>query len=956
MKVHKNNIYHRLSRIVTGGDLDLPASDPRLKSDFLRNNIIFSIAASILLCIIALIGVIGTNMPFGGRYILPVINATVVYLLIFLINLVFLRLLLYEQRKPAPEMNHSHARLICHLFMNVNMVLASLTFFTTQENSSFFFEYILITAIVYLVPCSDIPSFVQNAVFNILPILFVLIFSHHVLAWQDLVDIVALHIICAFVNWIRWLSFLRTEAVLFSVENKKDLYYTRSLTDALTSLLNRYALRKDFSGYVNQKLCVALIDLDSFKKSNDTYGHDYGDRILEQTGKNLKSAFHDYGDRCYRYGGDEFLVITRDSSRLFYQKLKQFRNLCEDDRESGDNGSSAHISCSIGYCTGIPHSESELRTLIKIADDYLYKAKNEGRDGMKGRLSLTDTSLKLAAEQLSSSNRIISMDDAAKLFAQNNMSDKAWSIAYLNVNRYSEINEALGFRNSQILLEKIRRTVLRHFPDSVLVNRELDHFVLYAVLPDAEFTQQVRRVQTDVAGLESRRMVILRAGIYHHHESDAPADFLTGMYNARYASNQANDVSTGDNYLRVYDEELEQKRTKEAFVHSNFMAALDAGNFVPYYQPIVGSLSGTTYGFEALSRWIDPDRGIIPPGDYVPYLEESSEAYRLDLYLLEHVCRDIHKYKDRLPSRLFVNVNLSQTDFKIMNMPDEIERIVSKYQIPKEQIQFEITESAFAEKKLIHDAVKLLNKRGYRVWMDDFGIGQSSLSAFNNYEVQGVKIDQSFFADLASQRTKIIIRSIVELCHETGSLMIAEGVETAEQLWYAQQWGMNFIQGFFFSKPLPLGELLNSPFIKNKTDEATDRFYQTAAEVSLSNNFLPRSRSPHNQEQLRFARAVIVQYPDQSLNLLRINTDMQELVKDSVVTFNRYQYSLREDFSLTLRLREVIQKIDAQKPTRDFTVELNGRKYYGRLSLLAQKSNDEMTSYLLSLANFVIAS
>ena len=953
MKIHKNNLYHRLSRIVTGGDLDLPASDPRLKSDFLRNNIVFSIAAAILLCIIALIGVIGTNMPFGGRYILPVINATVVYLLILLINLIFLRLFIYEQKKPALEMKQSHAGLIYRLFMSINMVLASLTFFTTQENSSFFFEYILITVIVYLVPCSDFPALVQNAFFNLLPMTIILIRFHHVLAWQDLVDIVALHIICTFVNWIRWLSFLRTEAVLFSVENKKDLYYTRSLTDALTSLLNRYALRRDFAGYVNQKLCVALIDLDSLKKSNDTYGHAYGDRVLELTGKKLKSAFQDYEDRCYRYGGDEFLVISRDSSRLFYQKLKQFRNLCEN---TGNNEGSVKVSCSIGYCTGIPHSEAELRTLVKIADDYLYKAKSEGKSMMKGSLSLAGVSLKQLSERLSESNSVMSIDDATKLFEQNRMSRKSWSIAYMNINHYAEINETLGYRRGQNILETISRTILQYFPDSVLIHRELDHFVLYSTMSDREFIRRIRRIQMETSDLESRQMLILRAGIYHHHDADPPTDFLIGMYNARYAADRANDATSGDHYLRVYDSEMDQNRAKETFVHNNFMAALNAGNFVPYYQPIVGSLSGTTCGFEALSRWIDPQKGIIPPGDYIPYLEESCEAYRLDLYLLERVCGDLQKYRDMFPSKLFVNVNLSQTDFKIMNMPEEIERIVSRYQIPKEQIQFEITESAFAEKNLIHDAVKSLNRRGYRVWMDDFGVGQSSLSAFNNYEVQGVKIDQSFFADLASQRTKIIIRSIVDMCHETGSLMIAEGVETAEQLWYAQQWGMYFIQGFFFSKPLPLRELLNSPFIKNQTDEATDRFYQTAAEVNLSNNSLPRSRNPQNQEPLQLTRAVIVQYPDQSLNLLRINTDMQELVKGSVDTVNRYQYSLREDFSLTVRLREVIQRIDAQNPVCDFTAVLNGCTYHGRLSLLAQKSNDEMAAYLLNLANFVIAS
>lgn len=950
MKVRREKFLQRLAKLIVGRDLDLSAvKDPRLKSDILKNNIFYSITASILVCILALIGVIGSVLSLEKGYVLSGVNATSAYLILFLTNVVFLRLVLYEQKKPGDDITRGHAALIFHLFCGINMVLASLTFFTTQRNSSFFFEYILVTIIVYLLPLSDIPSFIRNAAINIVTMIFVLCFLRHNIAWQDLVDIVALHLICGFVNWVRWISFLHTEGMLFSIESTRDLYYTKSRTDALTTLLNRYALRKDFPGYINQKLSLALIDLDSFKQYNDNYGHEYGDKVLEKTGKKLRHVFHDYEDRCYRYGGDEFLIISRDNAQSFSQKLREFQNSCA---ETGDDHP---FTCSIGYCVGIPHAESDLRALIKIADNYLYKAKSDGKGTMQGTLSLVNASIRMMTDQLLSPAAIKNTDDAVKFFTQNKMAGKSWSIAYLNVNRFAEINETIGTRNGQIILQAILNTLLRNFPDSILFTRELDHFVLYATVPDSEFTDRIRKVQSDVAALESSRVVILRAGIYHHHDTDAPADFITGMYNARYAANQAYNVTSGDNYLCIYDAVLEQKRARENFVHNNFIAALEAGHFVPYYQPIVGSLSGTTCGFEALSRWIDPEKGMISPADYVPYLEESFEAYRLDLYLLEQVCRDIRKYSDKFPRKLFVNVNLSQTDFKIMNMPEEIERIVSRYGIPREQIQFEITESAFAETNVIHDAVKQLNEHGYRVWMDDFGVGESSLSAFHNYEVQGVKIDQSFFRDLSNQRTKIIIQSIVDLCHETGSMMIAEGIETREQLWYAQQWGMNFIQGFFFSRPIPLKDLIGSPFVSNVTDEDTDRFYKTMAEVSLVNNLPFHYQNPQNHQLLLLARAVIVLNPDQQLALLRIDKDMQDLLKGSVIAVNKYQYSLRQDFSLYAILTDVIRKVDAKHPAFDFSVELNNQKYHAMLSFLAEKNNGEMAGFLLTLANFVIA-
>lgn len=951
MKTHSDSIYHRFSNIVTKGELNLSTDDPRLQADFLTSNIIFCIAAGILLCILSFIGGVGTFAPFGKGYVLSGINATFVYTLIFLTNLIFIRLLLYAMKQSPVEIKRGAGKLTCYVFMSVNMILANLTFYTTQKGSSFFFEYILVTSIVYLVPNSDLRTFIRNALFNVTAMIFVLTSFHRVLAWQDLVDIVALHIICGFVNWVRWLSFLRTEAALFSLENKKDLFYAQSRTDGLTGLLNRSALRNDFATFINKKLCVALMDLDSFKKYNDTFGHEYGDQILTLTGQNLKKAFHGYEDSCYRYGGDEFLVISKDNARLFHQKLEQFQRFCSASRTE------RAISCSIGYCSGIPHTETDLRKLIKIADNFLYQSKNKGPGKMNGSLSpYSFTSPLPMAEQTSAADNLKSLDDAIKIFEKRLMSQKEWSIAYLNVNRYAEINESIGYRNGELLLESIIRTIQQYFPDSLLIHREIDHFVLFSTLPDPEFTQQIRKIQNDVSGLESRRMVIVRAGVYHHGSGDRPTDFLTGMYNARYASDKANDAARSDTYLRVYDEALDQQRAKETFVHNHFINALEAGSFVPYYQPIVGSLSGTTCGFEALSRWIDPEKGTIPPGNYIPYLEESCEAYRLDLNLLEQVCRDLQKHRDQFPSKLFVNVNLSQTDFKIMDMPEKIDRIVSRYQIPREQIQFEITESAFAETDLIHESLKVLNERGYRVWMDDFGVGQSSLSAFHNYKVQGVKIDQSFFADIASPRTKIIIQSIIDLCHETNSLLIAEGVETQEQLWYAQQWGVNFIQGFYFSRPMPLHALLASSFIRNLTNETTDQFYQKAAEVNLLNNISNRERFSldTHTHPLLFARAVLVQYPDQSLTLLRINDAMHQLLWESKAIDTQKQYSIKKDSVFATALTENIQKISGKSTTIDFPMELQSRPYNGRLVLLAQKSDEGMTAYLFSLSNFVI--
>lgn len=934
-------------KTITDSDTHLSKDDPRLKDDFYHSILYFGLAAGLLLCMLSFIGALGTRELSSGGFIFPGVNGTLVYILIFCVNFVFVLLFHLEIRHFRMKTDRRQGA-IFSCFAGINMVLASLTFFTTQRGSSFFFEYILVTVITYLVPNSEVLPFVFKTLVNILSMAVVLDVVHHQLAWQDLVDTVLLYIICGLVNWVWWRIFYRSEAIKYSISDQRNRFYEKSRTDELTGLLNRSALREDFTKYLDQRICVALIDLDSFKKYNDTYGHAYGDRVLKQDSASLMAIFHDGEDQCYRYGGDELLVLSLcHDSTLFYRKLSEFQSACEE----GQDGIKASVS--IGYYCGTAHSEKELRILLKIADSYLYRAKGEGKGRIAGNLSPAEKeAVQLMAEQMSVQDTLRSLDGAAELFDHNGLPAKDWSIAYLNINQYAELIDEVGYQDGRNVLEKISRIILNYFPGASLINREVDHFVLYSTVPEKEFEHRIRNIQSEASRVETKRRLILRAGIFHHHASDAPMEFLAGMYNAKYASDAADDVTRGSQYFCIYDAEMNQERTKESYVHHHFLSALKQGCFVPFYQPIVGSMSGTTCGFEALSRWIDPEKGLIPPGDYIPYLEKMNEVYRLDLCLLEQVCRDLEANKDHFPEKLFVNVNLSQVDFQLVNIPEEVDKIVSRYKISKKQIQFEITESAFADQGLLQDAVRNLRTLGYGVWMDDFGVGESSLSSFRNYDVQGVKLDQSFFADFSNQKTRIIIRSIVDLSHETNSMMIAEGIETWEQLWYARQWGVNYIQGFYFSKPLPLKELLASSFIRNLTDDSTDQFYQAAAEVNLTDVY-SRHYISKMGEAIRIFGAVLEWTPDGRTLFLRMNDEMQQLVRDSVV-IEGTDCVLKKNSILTDVIRNAVERIRSGEKVYDFQAELNRQKLHGQLSCLSEDTEHGRLSFVLYLVNFVL--
>ena len=782
---------HDFFRIFTRSGLNISEKDPQVRADYYASNLPFAITAGILICMLSLIGLIGTFAPYSEGFVLRGITATAVYFTIFLTNGIFI-LLLYRETKRLRIVGEKWTRMIYAGFLSANMVLASLTFYTTQANSSFFFEYILVTITVLIVPNTEFKTFLWSGLINALSVVLVLHSFHRMIAWQDVVDMITLFIICGLVNWVRWLSFLRSETNKFLIEKEKDEYYHDSRTDGLTGLMNRTGLRSDFLMFLGRRVCVAMLDLDSFKQYNDTFGHDRGDEILRLTGSRLQESFSETTDRCYRYGGDEFLVLSiKGDPEGFRAKLSEFRKLCDGEQDG------MRTPCSIGFCMGIPHSERELRGLIKIADDYLYQAKSEYENKIRGSVG----------------------------------------------------------------------------------------------------------------------------------------------------------VITAGPHLSVDSVEEDVQRRKERFLQERFRAALTSGQIVPYYQPVVGSLSGMTCGYEALSRWIDPEKGMIPPGEYIPYLEKTGEVYRLDLEILEQVCRNIHDHREQFSDKIFVNINLSQTDFQFADIPEAIRRIVSKYGIAAGQIQLEITESAFADSRILGDALNKLQKDGFRIWMDDFGVGESSLSTLRSDQIKGVKLDQSFFADIENPRTQIIIRSVIDLSHETHCMIIAEGIENREQERCAQQWGVNFIQGYYHSKPLPFEELMNSSFVRNQTDENTDQYYRAAVEANLSLAYQPefyiRDGSP------AFFGSAVLECGDK-LRILRMNDQMKAYLGD-VVRENRSGYVLDENSVVVTVLKNAAEEAEKRGRPVDFRMDLKNRRLYGQIAGLAENPGCGKTAFVLHLSDFFLA-
>ena len=254
--------------------------------------------------------------------------------------------------------------------------------------------------------------------------------------------------------------------------------------------------------------------------------------------------------------------------------------------------------------------------------------------------------------------------------------------------------------------------------------------------------------------------------------------------------------------------------------------AIESGEFEVYFQPIIHTISGSLCAFEALARWHHPRLGFLPPVRFLPLLEETKQIYHLDIHIVELVCR---WYNEQIAANrpvVPVSVNFSRCDFEAVDMFSIVESLMSRYGVPRDMLNIEITESAVIDEKTdISNAIERFRASGYQVWMDDFGSGYSSLNTLKEHVFDELKIDMCFLSDM-SLRSRRIIRSIISMAKEISMVTICEGVETQEQVDFLRGIGCDRMQGYYFSKPLPYEELLEVLKEKNISFETKeDRLY-----------------------------------------------------------------------------------------------------------------------------------
>jgi EAL domain-containing protein (putative c-di-GMP-specific phosphodiesterase class I) len=230
-----------------------------------------------------------------------------------------------------------------------------------------------------------------------------------------------------------------------------------------------------------------------------------------------------------------------------------------------------------------------------------------------------------------------------------------------------------------------------------------------------------------------------------------------------------------------------------------------AGDFVMHYQPIVSLGDGRIVGFEALTRWKHPERGLVAPAHFIALAEETGLVVPLGWFVLEHACRQVREWQERFPADppIYMSVNVSGKLFAQDGAVDQVLRVLERARLAPESLRLEVTESVVLDHgETVMRQLRMLRGLGVQLSIDDFGTGYSSLSYLQRFRYDSLKIDRSFVRDIEVNDSRVIIETILSLASHLGIGVVAEGVETEEQLARLRTLGCPFAQGFWFAHPL----------------------------------------------------------------------------------------------------------------------------------------------------------
>ena len=380
---------------------------------------------------------------------------------------------------------------------------------------------------------------------------------------------------------------------------------------------------------------------------------------------------------------------------------------------------------------------------------------------------------------------------------------KRYAFVVFDLENFKAFNERLGFEEGDNALRFMASVFKSLFGERYVMHVSCDTFRV--VCDAAGVESKIKEAHDKIRGFSTQGVLEIKAGVYVQRVENENVERC--FMRARLA--EATTKGVYDEYLAVYVDEMGARERLKMYLIAHIDDAVKNEYIKVYYQPVVDINTNKLCGFEALARWDDPEHGFLPPFEFVGILEDAHLIQKLDLFMLKKICEKYRKETNLGHKCVPISFNLSRLDFKLSDIYKELTRLTKEYNVPHEMIHIEITESVLDgdEDGYIREQVTRFQKDGFEVWMDDFGSGFSSLNVLKDYDFDFLKIDMMFLRNF-SEKSKVIIRAIVEMAKLLHIGTLSEGVETKEHLDFLKEIGCDRVQGYYYSKPLPYDEVM----------------------------------------------------------------------------------------------------------------------------------------------------
>jgi diguanylate cyclase (GGDEF)-like protein len=393
--------------------------------------------------------------------------------------------------------------------------------------------------------------------------------------------------------------------------------------------------------------------------------------------------------------------------------------------------------------------------------------------------------------------------NANKILNSKQFTKKSYALINFDINRFKIINDAYGYQKGDEVLKDIYNVIKRWSKSGEPSTRyAADQFyILMSFTEENELADRITDLNIRIRQLRYTTTARIFYGVYYITERKDSIDRM-----GEFAQVAKNNIKGSSEYLISYFDDITRGRLlEEEEIEKSMNEALKNDEFQVYLQPKYMAKEETLSGAEALVRWQSSNGMPVSPGEFIPLFEKNGFITELDYYMLKKVCGLIKDWLEKGYNPLPISVNISRLHFANSHLAEIITEIVDSYKVPHNLIELELTESAFLQnKQMLIDTVVRLRKYGFLVSMDDFGAGYSSLNSLKDLPLDTVKLDGELFRMTDEvERGLCVIRNTITMAKDLHMKVVAECIETKEQVEFLCTVGCDIIQGYYFAKPMP---------------------------------------------------------------------------------------------------------------------------------------------------------